>query len=130
MWRLANLCHLDIIGTKLKEMPLHMGKLRNLQKLTIFVVGKHCGCSIKELRELQHLSGALSILNLQNVHYATDAMEVNLKDKQDLSEFVFKWGRDNDNSQNERNVLEQLHPHENLKSLTIQNFGVQDFQIG
>ncbi|GMY22692.1 putative disease resistance RPP13-like protein 1 isoform X2 [Fagus crenata] len=123
MWRLVNLRHLDIIGTKLKEMPLHMGKLRNLHKLTTFAVGKHCGCSIKELRELQHLSGALSILNLQNVHYATDAMEVNLKDKQDLSKLVFEWSRDNDNSQNERNVLEQLFPHEKLKCLTIQNFG-------
>ena len=57
-------------------------------------------------------------------------MEVNLKDKQDLSELVFQWGCHSDNSENERNVLEQLRPHENLKSLTIKNFGVQDFQIG
>ena len=30
MWRLVNLCHLDISGTSLKEMSLQMGQLRNL----------------------------------------------------------------------------------------------------
>ena len=50
-------------------------------------------------------------------------MEVNLKYKQDLSELVFQWGCHNDNSENERNVLEQLRPHEKLKSLIIQNYG-------
>uniref|UniRef100_A0A2N9HL93 Disease resistance RPP13-like protein 1 n=1 Tax=Fagus sylvatica TaxID=28930 RepID=A0A2N9HL93_FAGSY len=123
MERLVNLRHLDISRTNLKEMPLQMGKLRNLQKLTTFVVGKHSGSSIKELRELQHLSGSLSILNLQNVLNDKDGMEVKLKDKQDLSELVFQWGRDSDNSQNERNLLEQLRPHEKLKCLTIQNYG-------
>ena len=63
MGRLVNLRHLDISRTNLKEMPLQMGKLRNLHKLTTFVVSKHSGSSIKELRELQHLSGSLSILN-------------------------------------------------------------------
>ena len=76
MWRLVNLCHLDIIETKLEEMPLHMHKLINLQKLTTFVVSKHNGSSIKELRELHHLSGSSSILNLQNVQHARDAMEL------------------------------------------------------
>ncbi|GMY22691.1 putative disease resistance RPP13-like protein 1 [Fagus crenata] len=123
MGRLVNLRHMDISGTNLKEMPLQMGKLRNLQKLTAFVVGKHSGSSIKELRELQHLSGSLSILNLQNVLNDKDGMEVNLKDKQDLSELVFQWGCDNDNSENERNLLEQLRPHEKLKCLAIQNYG-------
>ena len=64
MRRLVNLRHLDISGTSLKEMSLQMGQLRNLQKLNTFVVGKHNRCSIKELGELQHLYGALSILNL------------------------------------------------------------------
>jgi hypothetical protein len=123
MGRLVNLRQLDISGTNLKEMPLQMGKLRNLHKLTTFVVSKHSGSSIKELRELQHLSGSLSILNLQNVLHDKDAMEVNLKDKQDLSELVFEWGHGNDNSENERNVLEQLRPHEKLKCLTIKNYG-------
>ncbi|KAK4592222.1 hypothetical protein RGQ29_016652 [Quercus rubra] len=127
MWRLVNLRHLDLVGTKLKEMPLQMGKLGNLVKLTTFVVGKHSGSSIKELGELHHLSGALSILNLQNVHHARDAREVNLKDKQYLSELVFQCGFDNENSEKERHVLEQLCPHSKLESLTIEDYGGTKF---
>nr|POE71262.1 putative disease resistance rpp13-like protein 1 [Quercus suber] len=127
MWRLVNLRHLDLVGTKLKEMPLHMGKLGNLVKLTTFVVGKHSGSSIKELGELHHLSGALSILNLQNVHHARDAREVNLKNKQHLSELVFQCGFDIGNSEKERDVLEQLCPHSKLESLTIEDYGGTKF---
>ena len=123
MWRLVNLQHLDIVKTKLEEMPLHMGKLRNLQILTTFVVSKHNRSNIKELGELLHLSGALSILNLQNVQHARDAMEVNLKDKQHLYELVLEWGHDKDSSENEINVLEHLCPHSKLESLTIENYG-------
>ena len=127
MWRLVNLRHLNLVGTNLKEMPLHIGKLRNLVKLTTFVVGKHSGSSIKELGELHHLSGALSILNLQNVHDARDAGEVNLKDKPYLSELEFQSGFDNENSENERDVLEQLCPSTKLESLIIGNYGGKKF---
>nr|XP_023909308.1 putative disease resistance RPP13-like protein 1 [Quercus suber] len=127
MWRLVNLHHLDLVGTKLKEMPSHTGKLTNLVILTTFVVGKHSGSSIKELGKLHHLSGALSILNLQNVHRARDATEVNLKDKHHLSELVFQCGFDNENSENERHVLEQLCPHNKLESLTIEDYGGTKF---
>ena len=127
MWRLVNLRHLDLVGTKLKEMPLDMGKLINLVKLNTFVVGKHSGSSIKELGKLHHLSGALSILNLQNVHHTRDAMEVNLKNKQHLSELVFQCGFDIGNSEKERDVLEQLCPHSKLESLTIEDYGGTKF---
>ncbi|KAF3974822.1 hypothetical protein CMV_001869 [Castanea mollissima] len=123
MGKLVNLRHLDIIGTKLKEMPLQMRQLRNLQKLTAFVVGKHSGYRIGELGELQHLSGTLSILNLQEIDCARDAMEAKLKDKKFLSELVLQWGDDSKDSQNERNVLEQFCPHTNLKALTIEFYG-------
>ncbi|XP_050278639.1 putative disease resistance protein At3g14460 [Quercus robur] len=123
MGKLVNLRHLDIIGTKLKEMPLQMRQLRNLQKLTAFVVGEHSGYSIGELGELRHLSGTLSILNLQEIDCARDAMEAKLKDKKFLSELVLQWGDDSKDSQNERNVLEQFCPHTNLKALTIEHYG-------
>ncbi|KAM3729477.1 hypothetical protein ACB098_12G015500 [Castanea mollissima] len=120
MARLVNLRYLDIRGTKLNEMPSQMGKLRSLQNLSTFFVGSK-GSSIRELGELQHLSGTLSISNLENVHCTKDAMEVNLKEKKYLSELELKWGWDciNSNNENERNVLEQLRPHTNMKSLTI-----------
>ncbi|XP_075647118.1 putative disease resistance RPP13-like protein 1 [Castanea sativa] len=127
MWRLVNLRHLDLVETNLKEMPLHIGKLINLVELTTFVVGKHSGSSIKELGELHHLSGALSIFNLQNVHCARDAREVYLKDKHHLSELVFQCGFDSENSEKERHVLEQLCPHTKLESLTIEDYGGTKF---
>jgi hypothetical protein len=63
----------------------------------------------------------LSISNLEKVHCTKDPT---LKDTQDLSELELKWepGHDAEDSRIERNVLEQLCPHTNLKSLTIENY--------
>uniref|UniRef100_A0A2N9IY14 R13L1/DRL21-like LRR repeat region domain-containing protein n=1 Tax=Fagus sylvatica TaxID=28930 RepID=A0A2N9IY14_FAGSY len=123
MGKLINLRHLDITETKLKEMPPHMGKLKNLIKLPFFVVGKHVGSNITELGELRHISGKLSISNLEKVHCTKDAT---LKDTQDVSELELKWEPSNDaeDSRIERNVLQQLCPHTNLKFLTIENYDV------
>ena len=124
MGRLVNLRYLDIRGTCLKEMPLQMGKLRSLQNLSNFFVGEHNGSSIRELRGLQHLSGTLSISNLQIVNCTRDAKEANLKDKKYLSELELEWGSERDpvSSENERDMLEELCPHLNLKSLTIRYY--------
>ncbi|RVW62358.1 putative disease resistance protein [Vitis vinifera] len=117
MGNLINLRHLENSGTSLKGMPMEMKKLKNLQTLSAFVVGKHYGSSIRELRDLFCLGGTLSILNLENVVDAVDAREANVKDKKNLDELVLKW-KDNDNniavdSQNEASVLEHLQPHKN-----------------
>nr|POF24776.1 putative disease resistance rpp13-like protein 1 [Quercus suber] len=123
MGRLVNLRHLDIRGTHLKGMPIDVGKLRSLQNLSAFYVGKEkrSGSSIKELGELPRLFGSLCISNLENVYQTRDAKEVNLKDKKGLSELELKWRRCHENydSKHERDVLEQLYPHMNLKSLSI-----------
>ena len=59
---LINLRHLDISGTKLIEMPLVMDKLKSLQTLTSFILGKKGSSGLKELGELRQLKGSLSIL--------------------------------------------------------------------
>nr|XP_023899856.1 putative disease resistance protein At3g14460 [Quercus suber] len=124
--KLVNLRHLDNSETKMEEMPPHMDKLKNLRKLPVFVVGKHDdGSSIKELGELQHLSGKLSLLNLENVQCINkDTTEVILKNKQDLSELELKWKHryGAEDSEKERILLEQLCPCTNLNSLTITNY--------
>ena len=68
---------------------MHMGRLKSLRTLTAFVLGKSTGSNIGELRELSHLGGKISILNLQNVVGAIDAL---LKDKKDLKEVELAWG--------------------------------------
>nr|POF27131.1 putative disease resistance rpp13-like protein 1 [Quercus suber] len=126
MSKLINLRHLDNSRAKMEEMPPGIGKMKNLRKLLVFVVGKHDdGFSMKELGELRHLSGNLSLLNLENVQCINkDTTEVILKNKQDLSELKLEWkhGHGAEDSEKERILLEQLCPCTNLNSLTITNY--------
>ncbi|KAI5342430.1 hypothetical protein L3X38_010305 [Prunus dulcis] len=111
MRKLINLHHLDVSGTKIVEMPVQMGRLKSLRTLAAFVVGKSTGPSIGELRELPQLRGKLSILKLQNVVDARDALQGNLKDKKDLKELELEWSdEDADDSLNEKDVLDKLQP--------------------
>ncbi|RVW21724.1 putative disease resistance protein [Vitis vinifera] len=72
-------------------MPTGINRLKDLRRLTTFVVGKDSGARIAELRDLSHLQGALSILNLQDVVNAMDALDANLKKKENLDDLVFAW---------------------------------------
>ncbi|XP_057498261.1 putative disease resistance RPP13-like protein 1 [Actinidia eriantha] len=121
--KLVCLRYLDISETNLTKMPMQMGRLKSLQHLTDFVVGKCSGAGIDELKEFVHLRGKLSLSSLQNVIGGKDAFEANLKKKKHIEELVLKWGNTTEDSQNEREVLEKLQPHTNLKCLTIENYG-------
>ncbi|KAG6671291.1 hypothetical protein I3843_Q002000 [Carya illinoinensis] len=129
MQKLVNLRHLDLTGTPIIEMPIHMGKLKCLQTLTKFVVGKSIGCSIRELGKLANLRGALSILDLENVESFTDAQGACLRNKMDLKELELNWKTDSITklSESQRNVLNGLQPHRNLKSLTINGYMGESF---
>ncbi|KAI9077508.1 hypothetical protein K1719_040530 [Acacia pycnantha] len=128
--RLINLRHLDISGTALKEMPTQVAKLQNLQSLSTFVVGKQPdGLGIKELKRLPHLQGKLSILNLQNVVDSMDALEANLKRRENIEELVLEWDCDAQDSQVMKNVFNMLQPSTNLKRLTIKHYGGTRFPI-
>ncbi|XP_024031502.1 putative disease resistance RPP13-like protein 1 isoform X2 [Morus notabilis] len=122
---LINLRHLDISNTvSLKEMPPQICNLKELQTLTGFVLGRDGGSSIKELRRLQHLSRSLHIWGLENVVDVGDVLEANLEEKK-LKELTLEWaisGTGADNSQKERQVLDALQPHTNLKQLSIHGY--------
>ena len=126
MGELVNLRHLDISGTNLIEMPPRIGKLKSLQTLSAFILGKNGDSGINELRKLRQLKGSLSVLKLENaVHYGDD-LEANLNDKLQLNELLLKWGGhtgDTDDSQKDREILDQLQPRADLKKLTIVNYG-------
>ncbi|RVW74192.1 putative disease resistance protein RGA3 [Vitis vinifera] len=97
--------------------------IKRFSKIDYFVVGKHGGARLGELRDLAHLQGALSILNLQNV-VPTDDIEVNLMKKEDLDDLVFAW---DPNAivgvlEIQTKVLEKLQPHNKVKRLSIECF--------
>ncbi|KAJ9685558.1 hypothetical protein PVL29_017555 [Vitis rotundifolia] len=121
---LINLRHFDISETNIEGMPIGINRLKDLRRLSTFVVVKNGGARICELRDLSCLGGALSILNLQNVVHATDALEANLKDKKDLEDLVFSWDPNAivGDSDNQTRVLEWLQPHNKLKRLTIEYY--------
>ncbi|XP_021800871.1 putative disease resistance RPP13-like protein 1 [Prunus avium] len=128
MRKLINLRHLDCSGTQIEEMPVQMGRLKSLRILTTFNVGKSTGSTIGELRELSHIGGKLSILNLNNVVDGTDALQANLKNKKDLKELELAWGsKDADHSEKVRDVLDKLQPCMNLEKLTIKLYGGTSF---
>ncbi|KAL7204568.1 hypothetical protein ACSBR2_017610 [Camellia fascicularis] len=121
--KLICLRHLDITGTNLQEMPMQISQLKGLQHLTAFVVGKCRGLGIEELKEFRDLRKTLSISNLQNITSGMHAMKAKLEEKMYREMLVLKWGSTTNDLLNERDVLDKLRPHKNLKCLVIKNYG-------
>ncbi|XP_028221777.1 putative disease resistance RPP13-like protein 1 isoform X1 [Glycine soja] len=124
---LVNLRHLDIRGTNLWEMPSQISKLQDLRVLTSFVVGRENGVTIRELRKFPYLQGTLSILRLQNVVDPKDAVQADLKKKEHIEELTLEWGSEPQDSQIEKDVLQNLQPSTNLKKLSIRYYSGTSF---
>ncbi|XP_030510991.2 putative disease resistance RPP13-like protein 1 isoform X1 [Cannabis sativa] len=116
---LINLRHLNIKRSSLKEMPPRICNMKNLQKLSDFVLCKNDGSRITELSKLDNLHGRLCISGLEHVKEVSDIVEVNLKNKEYLTELILKWDGEANDSIREREVLTALQPHANLKALRI-----------
>ncbi|CAI8596107.1 unnamed protein product [Vicia faba] len=128
MGNLISLRHLDISGTDIKELPMEIGGLENLQTLTVFLVGKpHEGLSIKELRKFPNLQGKFTIKNLYNVIDAKEAEDANLKNKEKIEDLELIGGKQSEDSLKVKVVLEMLQPPINLKSLKINLYGGTSF---
>ncbi|XXG50779.1 hypothetical protein AAC387_Pa02g4711 [Persea americana] len=135
MRNMLNLRHLEIFTNEplievprrfksFTKMPVHIGKLKCLQTLPIFIVGTSMGCRIRELKDL-NLCGELFIKSLENVKDANDSKEANLKNKQNLHTLGLSWNScDNDPTvrENIEQILEGLEPHPNLKRLLLDNY--------
>ena len=126
---LTKLRHLNVSETKLEEMPPKFGNLRSLQLLTDFVVcnNSNSGSYISELGKFSYLRSTLSISKLENVVKAEDASKAELKSKKYLKELVFKWTTATTTHHVNEVLLNKLQPHENLKKLTIENYGGRAF---
>ncbi|XP_043698573.1 putative disease resistance protein RGA3 [Telopea speciosissima] len=122
MMNLVNLRHLEVEPySRLTSMPPHVGMLTNLQTLSTFIVGKETGCGIGELKNMMSLRGSLSLSRLENVDKIEEACEARLFDKQHIQKLELTWSRGDairDEVVEER-VLNSLHPHTDLKELSI-----------
>ncbi|QHO04969.1 putative disease resistance RPP13-like protein 1 [Arachis hypogaea] len=120
---LTNLRYLDISGTGLHEMPEGMSKLTSLQVLSKYVVGKREGNKINELGALANLHQTIFIDKLENVVNSSEALEARMFDKDGIECLFLEWSPDEYentvDSQIERDILEKLQPHSNLKQLQI-----------
>ncbi|XP_020992245.2 putative disease resistance protein At3g14460 [Arachis duranensis] len=122
---LVSLRHLDIKGAdSLKEMPKGMSKLNHLSFLSGYVVGKHEENGIRELGALGNLHGSLCISNLENVSNSREVLEAKMGNKKHINILELKWLPDGDivDVETERDILDKLQPHRNLKGLSIVGF--------
>ncbi|KAH0927249.1 hypothetical protein HID58_019505 [Brassica napus] len=133
---LINLRLLDLVGTPLVEMPLGIRKLRSLQKLSNFVVGRLSGAGLHELKELSDLRGTLRISELQNVAFSSEAKDAGLKRKQLLDGLILRWtvkassfapGSLSTLSCDQKEVLKMLEPNQNLKTFCIESYQGSEF---
>ncbi|RXH85019.1 hypothetical protein DVH24_041787 [Malus domestica] len=135
---LINLRH--IYFDKSVKFPQKLRRLTCLQTLPYFSVGNETGRRIEELAGLKQLKGELIICNLEHVKNGEEAKKAMLVDKTKVHHLTFRWtegrsttdnseedddvldDRSTTNNNEERNVLEGLRPHLELKSLSIENF--------
>lgn len=120
---LTNLRHLEASTRLLSRIP-GIGSLICLQELEEFVVRKHLGHNITELRNMDQLQGQLSIRGLNNVADGQDAISAKLKTKEYLQTIHLIWDEDCKvtPSEQQEEVLEGLQPHLDLKELMIKGF--------
>ncbi|XXG40986.1 hypothetical protein AAC387_Pa01g1563 [Persea americana] len=97
---LVNLRHLRLDSSSVSILP-RIGTLKGLQTLSYFNVGKEIGCGINELKDLIHVSGFLSISELENVVNVEEAKEAQLKNKQKIDELELRWKCDDEKSRQE-----------------------------
>ncbi|KAH0713108.1 hypothetical protein KY289_009067 [Solanum tuberosum] len=123
MEKLINLRHLDISNTCLLKMPLHLSKLKSLQVLVgaKFLLG---GSRMEDLGEVENLYGSVSVLELENVVDRREAVKAKMREKNHVDKLSLEWSESSsaDNSQTERDILDELSPHKNIKEVKITGY--------
>ncbi|XP_031282856.1 putative disease resistance RPP13-like protein 1 [Pistacia vera] len=122
MGNLINLRHLNIEEVNLIEMPLGMENWKNLRTLSNFVVGKDISSRLDVLKNFKRLRGELRISKLENA--TSFSPEAILCDKEKLDKLWLDWDWSNEcpSEEVQKNVLDILRPHKNLKSLGITGY--------
>ncbi|XP_049381048.1 putative disease resistance RPP13-like protein 1 [Solanum stenotomum] len=121
--KLINLRHLDISNTWRLKTPLHLSKLKSLQVLmgAKFFLG---GLRMEDLGEAQNLYGSLSVVELQNVVDKREAVKAKMREKNHVDKLSLEWSKSSsaDNSKTERDILDELRPHKNIKEVEITGY--------
>ncbi|KAF8727005.1 hypothetical protein HU200_019499 [Digitaria exilis] len=108
---------------ELKSMPADLRQLTSLKTLTCFVAGASSRCSkVGELGRLDDLRGQLELRQLENVKEA-DAKAAKLGNKKKVARLTLRWTDSDKEPQNsDKEVLEGLEPHDELKVLRIYSY--------
>ncbi|KAL4395218.1 hypothetical protein AHAS_Ahas02G0230000 [Arachis hypogaea] len=116
----------ELTITGYREMPKGMGKLKDLQILRYYIVGKHEENGVGELGELVNLGGSFRIEKLENVVNSREAWRARMVDKKYMSELCLEWSSGEDSemvdSQIEKDILAKLEPHKGLKELRMKGY--------
>nr|UBY07239.1 NBS-LRR disease resistance protein [Dasypyrum villosum] len=130
---MSSLRHILLIGCHgLRHMPKGIGHLNFLQTLTSYVVSRHEGCGIDQLKDL-NLGGALSLTELRLVHTVENAEQSNMSAKHNLEQLSLDWhtpfGTPRAYGVNtmDEGILEALCPHKRLKALMLSNYSGAKF---
>ncbi|XP_065617753.1 putative disease resistance protein RGA4 isoform X1 [Quercus suber] len=102
----------------------NMGRLTCLQTLNFFGVGRDEGYRINEIGPLKNLR-EINIYYLEKVTNEEEAKSAKLKEKEILKLGLYwedTYPMAMDRYDKDEKVLEGLHPHSNLKSLTIERY--------
>ncbi|KAK6776281.1 hypothetical protein RDI58_027282 [Solanum bulbocastanum] len=133
MEKLINLRHLDIsyssLLTNLRHLDISYNSLSKLKSLHVlvgakFLLGGPGGLSMEDLGKLNNLYGSLSILELQNVVDRREAVKAKMREKNHVDKLFLEWSESStaDNSQTERDILDELRPHTNIKEVRITGY--------
>ncbi|CAL4897799.1 unnamed protein product [Urochloa decumbens] len=123
---LVKLRHFLVQDDTTHSSIVEVGKLKSLQELRRFVVGKEGqGFELRQIGHLVELGGSLCIADLENVQAKEEADEAKLMQKSRLCKLTLCWknGRSTNDSALEEHVLERLKPSSNLQKLSIVRHG-------
>ncbi|MED6146639.1 hypothetical protein PIB30_036429 [Stylosanthes scabra] len=113
-------------------MPKGMSKLNHLNFLSYYIVGEKEDNGIRELGTLDDLRGSFCISKMENVKNSGEASEARMGNKKHINTLKLEWLPDNpegdiDDVQTERDILDKLQPHQNLKELSISGYQGETF---
>jgi hypothetical protein len=123
---LGNLRHFLVRDDAMQSGIFEVGKLKLLQELRSFEVGKGSkGFELSQLEQLSELGGALAIGNLERTQTVKEAGEGKLIHKNRLHKLTLEWDvkRPNKDPIHEENVLEIMKPHSSIRDICIRGHG-------